>query len=68
MESNRKQALKNINDSITIDGFRKGMIPEKHPISKVGEHTINEEMAELALSKAYFDILMDRKYRCYRKT
>jgi FKBP-type peptidyl-prolyl cis-trans isomerase (trigger factor) len=60
-EGGRKQALKNINDSITIDGFRKGMIPENILISKVGEHTINEEMAELALSKAYFDILMDNK-------
>lgn len=60
-ESNRKQALKNINESITVDGFRKGMIPENILISKVGEKTINEEMAELALSKAYLDIMIDNK-------
>jgi len=60
-EENRKQALKNINDLVTIDGFRKGMVPENVLISKVGEHSINEEMAELALSKAYLDILIDNK-------
>lgn len=60
-EQHRKQALKNINESITIDGFRKGMVPENILISKVGENTINEEMAELALSKAYLDILLDNK-------
>lgn len=57
----RTKALKNLNDSVTIDGFRKGMVPENILISKVGESTINEEMAELALSKAYLDILIDNK-------
>ncbi len=60
-EQHRKQALKNINESVSIDGFRKGMVPENILISKVGENTINEEMAELALSKAYLDILLDNK-------
>ena len=57
----RAQALKNINDSVTIDGFRKGNIPENVLISKVGESAIHEEMAELALSKAYIEILIDNK-------
>jgi len=60
-EKYRKQALKNINEAITIDGFRKGMVPENILITKVGEKAINEEMAELALSKAYLDILIDNK-------
>jgi trigger factor len=60
-EKYRVKALKNLNDSVTIDGFRKGMVPENILISKVGESTINEEMAELALSKAYLDILIDNK-------
>ena len=60
-EQHRKQALKNINESVSLDGFRKGMVPENILISKVGENTINEEMAELALSKAYLDILLDNK-------
>jgi len=57
----RKQALKNLNDSVSIDGFRKGMVPENVLISKIGEQALNEEMAELALSKAYVEILIDNK-------
>ncbi len=60
-EENRAKALKNLNDSVIIDGFRKGMVPENILINKVGQNTINEEMAELALSKAYLDILIDNK-------
>lgn len=61
LESNRPKALKNINDSVTIDGFRKGMVPENVLTAKVGDMAILEEMAELALSKAYFDIVIDNK-------
>ncbi len=60
-EKFRAQALKSINQSISIDGFRKGNIPENILISKVGEMAILEEMAELALPKAYVDILIDNK-------
>ncbi|MEN9912632.1 MAG: hypothetical protein RLY66_40 [Candidatus Parcubacteria bacterium] len=60
-EKYRGQALKNINDSVTIDGFRKGMIPENILIAKAGEMAILEEMAELALSKAYLDIIIAEK-------
>ncbi|MEK7646197.1 MAG: trigger factor [Patescibacteria group bacterium] len=55
----RAAALKHINDSVTIDGFRKGMIPENILVSKVGEAAVLEEMAELAISKAYIDIIVD---------
>ena len=57
----RAQALKNINGSTSIDGFRKGNVPENILIAKVGEMAILEEMAELALPKAYVDILIDQK-------
>lgn len=57
----RKQALQNINDEISIDGFRKGKIPENTLISKVGDMTILEEMAELALSKVYPEIVVSEK-------
>lgn len=60
-EKYRPDALKSLNDSITIDGFRKGMVPENILISKVGESMLLEEMAELAISKAYFEILLDNK-------
>ena len=58
-DSYRPVALKNINTSITIDGFRKGNVPEKVLLAKVGEKTVLEEMAELALSNAYPAIVID---------
>lgn len=57
----RQKAIKYLNESITIDGFRKGKIPEDILIAKVGEMSVLEEMAELALSKAYVDILITEK-------
>jgi len=56
----RTQALKNINDTVKLDGFRKGNIPENVLVSKVGEMAILEEMAELAIGKAYVDIVIDK--------
>ena len=60
-EKSRKQAIKHINESITLDGFRKGNIPENILVAKVGNMAILEEMAELALPKAYVDILVEHK-------
>ena len=51
-EKNRVEALKYFNNSVTIDGFRKGMVPENILIVKVGEKAILEEMAEMAMSKS----------------
>lgn len=61
LNSYRGKALQSINNEITVDGFRKGKIPENILISKVGEMTILEEMAELAIGKAYPEIVMDNK-------
>jgi trigger factor len=60
-ESFRKKALENINNEISIDGFRKGKIPENILISKVGDMTILEEMAELALSVSYPKMVIEEK-------
>lgn len=60
-EIHRAQALKNINAQISLPGFRKGNIPENILVGKVGEMTILEEMAEIALPKAYVDIVLDNK-------
>jgi FKBP-type peptidyl-prolyl cis-trans isomerase (trigger factor) len=60
-EKYREEALKHINESITVDGFRKGNIPENILVSKVGEMAVLEEMAEHALSHAYVDIVIDNK-------
>ena len=61
METYRTQALKNINNSIIVDGFRKGNVPENIIVAKVGDMAILEEMSELAISKAYMDIIIDNK-------
>ncbi len=57
----RKKALDNINNEITIDGFRKGKVPENILISKIGEMSILEEMAELAISQVYPEIVLNNK-------
>lgn len=60
-EKYRSQAIKNLNNAVTIDGFRKGNVPENILIAKVGEMAVLEEMAELAIPKAYIDILIEQK-------
>lgn len=60
-ERHRGTAVENINNSVSVDGFRKGMVPENILIKRVGEMAVLEEMAELALSPAYMDIIIDNK-------
>jgi len=59
-EKFRTEALKNLNEAVKIDGFRKGNIPENVLVAKIGEMAILEEMAELALPPAYVEILTDQ--------
>jgi len=58
-EKFRTVALARINQTVTIPGFRNGQVPENVLVAKVGEATINEEMAELALNDAYNEIVQD---------
>ncbi len=60
-ESYFKKALEHVSEKIEIDGFRKGKVPEKVLIEKVGEMHILEEMAELALGEHYPKILEEEK-------
>lgn len=60
-EKHRARALKSLNDEVTIDGFRKGKVPENVLIQKVGDMVILEEMAELAIADAYPEIIDDQK-------
>lgn len=53
----RAQAIKEIGETITVDGFRKGHIPEKVIVEKVGEPYILEEAAELALKEIAPEII-----------
>jgi FKBP-type peptidyl-prolyl cis-trans isomerase (trigger factor) len=53
----RKKALKEIGENITIQGFRKGHIPEKVLVEKLGKVYILEESAELALKDIVPEII-----------
>lgn len=63
----REHAINNLNQQINIDGFRKGKIPENILVAKVGEMTILEEMAELAISKIYPEIIINNKIEAIGK-
>jgi len=60
-ESFRAKALKSLNNEVTIPGFRKGHVPEKTLIQKVGEMPILEEMAEMAIAENYPEIIKEHK-------
>jgi len=55
------KALKRIGETVKIDGFREGKIPESVLLSKVPESQILEEMAELALNDNYPKIIEENK-------
>ncbi|MES2436472.1 MAG: trigger factor [Patescibacteria group bacterium] len=53
----RKKAIKELNERVDIPGFRKGHIPEKVLIERVGEVAILEEAGELALKAVVPEII-----------
>ena len=57
----RVQALKNLNEEVSIDGFRKGKVPENVLIEKIGDMTVLYEMAELAIGDEYPKIIEKEK-------
>ncbi|MEI7709271.1 MAG: trigger factor [bacterium] len=54
-------ALKKLGANVTLDGFRKGKVPENVLLSNIPEISILEEMAELAISEHYPKILESEK-------
>ncbi len=60
-KSYRSKAVAELGSKIKLDGFRPGHVPEKVLVEKLGEGVILEEMAELALAKAYPEILKSEK-------
>ncbi|MEK7080836.1 MAG: trigger factor family protein, partial [Patescibacteria group bacterium] len=60
-ESYFAKALKKIGETLKLDGFRKGKIPESVLLSKVPEISILEKMAELALGEHYPKIIESEK-------
>lgn len=63
IEAKWPQAVKHISEHAKLDGFRPGHIPEKILIEKVGEMTILEEAAELAIHDAYAKVVIDNKLK-----
>jgi FKBP-type peptidyl-prolyl cis-trans isomerase (trigger factor) len=57
----RERALKTLNQSVSVDGFRPGQVPEKVLETKVGEERILIEMAEIALQETYPKIITENK-------
>ncbi|MBI3019954.1 MAG: hypothetical protein HYY60_01350 [Parcubacteria group bacterium] len=62
-DSYRASAVKKLAEEVSIDGFRKGHIPETVLAQKVGEGAILHETAESALSDAYPKILREHAIR-----
>ncbi len=60
-DKTRSDAIKHIGRDVELPGFRKGHVPEKMIIARIGEGAILEEMAEIAIGRAYSEIIMNSK-------
>lgn len=61
LNETKPAALKALNNSVKIDGFRSGNIPENILIKHVGEMRVLEEVAEMALGREYGSIMHEAK-------
>ena len=59
LAAEKKAALQKFQQIVSLDGFRKGHIPEKTLIDHVGELSLVEEEGSLALEKAYEEIMKE---------
>mgnify|MGYP001433761768 CR=1 FL=1 len=57
-----QKALKQINQGITLDGFRTGKAPKEIVEQKVGDFKILEEAAEQALKENYLKIIKENNF------
>lgn len=55
------KAVKKLSNEVKIDGFRTGNIPEDILVKNIGEDTILDEAAELALREEYPKIIIENK-------
>lgn len=60
-EKERPIALKKIGEDVSMPGFRKGHVPSSMIEQKFGDALILEEMANLAMDRAYSEILIRHK-------
>lgn len=61
LTSFRKEALDHFKDELELPGFRKGHVPEKMVVDKIGELAILEEATEHALDHIFVAILKETK-------
>lgn len=57
----RKKAIAQFQETVEIDGFRKGHVPEAKLVERVGETGLLAQMADEALTAAYADIITKAK-------
>lgn len=55
------KAVEHLGQHVKLDGFRTGKIPENVLVSKVGEMTIVQESADIALSNIYPTLIIENK-------
>jgi trigger factor len=55
----RASALAELGKNVSIDGFRKGHVPEKVLVERIGEMSLLSDMAERALAVAYPEIIKE---------
>ena len=63
LDKARQDAIAELGKNLDFPGFRKGHIPEKILVGKIGEAAVLEEAAEMALSHAYPHIVIDHKIK-----
>lgn len=56
-EKERPIAMKKIGEEVSMPGFRKGHVPDSMIAQKFGDALILEEMANLAMDRAYSEVL-----------
>lgn len=61
LEKERPRAMRRVGEEVSLPGFRKGHVPENILVQKFGDAFILEEMANLAIEKAYPEILKKHK-------
>lgn len=57
----KADAVKRISESVKIDGFRPGHIPEKVILEKVGEYAISEEACRMYIDNNFISIIQESK-------
>jgi FKBP-type peptidyl-prolyl cis-trans isomerase (trigger factor) len=57
----RIEAIKHLQEHANLPGFRKGQVPESVLLARIGEEAILDEMAEVAIGRAYPTIVISNK-------